>query len=44
MIRRWRIFRPWVAEKQHIAMFSVANFVLSKKPLPMKRFVPKMFF
>ena len=28
-----------VAEKEHIEMFSVANFVLSKKLLVMKRFV-----
>ena len=30
----------WVtAEKQHIEMFSMANFVLSRKHLVMKRFV-----
>ena len=31
--------RPWVAEKQHGGMFSVANFVASKKCFVMKRFL-----
>ena len=26
-VRRHRIFRPWVAEKQHTEMFLVTNFV-----------------
>ena len=40
MIRRRRKVKPWVAaEKQHIEMFSVANFILSSKHLVMKRFV-----
>ena len=39
MIRRRRKVRPWVAaEKQHIDIFSVANFVLSRKLLVMKKF------
>ena len=39
MIRRRHKYRPCVAEKQHIEIFSVANFVLSKNYLVMKRFV-----
>ena len=39
MIRRRHKYRPWVDEKQHIEIFSVANFVLSKNYLVMKRFV-----
>ena len=39
-IRRRRKFRPmFAAEKQHIEMFSVANFVLSKNYLVKKQFV-----
>ena len=36
---RMAFFRPWVAEKQHTEMFSMANFLLSKNFLVMKRFV-----
>ena len=44
MIRRGRKFKPRVAtEKQHIEMFSVANFVLSKKYLVKKQFVLNIF-
>ena len=41
-VRRRHIFRSWVVEKQHTEIFSVANFVLSKKRLVKKRFVPDM--
>ena len=40
MIRRCRKVTPGVAaEKQHIEMFSLANFVLSRKHLLIKPFV-----
>ena len=45
MIRRRRKVRSWgAAEKQHIEMFLVANFVLSRKRLFMKRFFLNIMF